>query len=129
MGKNKNKQPNPLTNPNIGAREGMKMIRNIAFGKFNIYSEGQVFRNKDFVYAIIGEVDKRLTEVGIHIAAIQYAYAGSNDSKVLSVLHRDKKTYDAFMLIRRTMESIYNTGDTGYLWVLASKLPQYKYNI
>ena len=129
MGKNKNKQQHPLTNASVGAREGMKMIKDIAFGRFDIYSDGIIFRNRDFLLAIIREVDIRMMEASIHITAIQYAYSGSTDSNVLRVLHRDRMTYDAYMLIKQNLMSIYNTGDTGYLHVLATKLPKYKYNI
>lgn len=131
MGKNKKgKTPDPLSNGKTMAREGMKIIRNIAHGTYDIYGEGHIFRNLNFVNSIITEVDKRLMDVSIHIAAIEFAYANSQDANVLSLLHRDKQTRDAYVLIRRTLESIVVTnGDTGFLQILAHKLPQYKYNI
>lgn len=132
MGKNnkKGKAPDPLSNQKTMAREGMKIIRNIAHGTYNVFAEGHIFRNLNFVNAIIMEVDKRLMDINIHITAIEFAYGGSQDPNVLNLLHRDKQTRDAYILIRRTLESIVVTnGDTGFLQILASKLPQYKYNI
>ena len=124
------KNPDPMSNPQTMGREGMRIIRNIAFGKFNFYTEGHVFRNLDFVKALITEVDKRIMDSGIHVNAIQYAYSGSQDANVLNLLHRDKKTLEAYMLIRQTLDSIViSGGDTGFLLVLTNKLPQYKYNI
>lgn len=124
------KNPDPMSNPQTMGREGMRIIRNIAFGKFNFYTEGHVFRNLDFVKALITEVDKRIMDAGIHVNAIQYAYSGSQDANVLNLLHRDKKTLEAYMLIRQTLDSIViSGGDTGFLLVLTNKLPQYKYNI
>ena len=32
------KNPDPLSNAKMMSREGMKMIRNIAFGNFNFYN-------------------------------------------------------------------------------------------
>lgn len=131
MAKNKkSKTSDPMTNPKTMGREGMKIIRNIAFGTYNIYNDGHIFRNLDFVKATLVEVDKQIMDHAIHVAAIKYAYSGNQDSNVLSLLHRDERAYEAYCLIRRTLESIIVTGgDTGFLWVLANKLPVYKYNI
>lgn len=132
---NGNKRPKPTKNPDIMAntrimgREGMRLIRNMAQGKFNFYTEGHIFRNKDFVVATIDEVDKRIMEHGIHVNAIRCAYAGSQDPNVLNVLHRDEKALEAYSLVRQTLEGIKLTQDTGLLYVLLNKLPNYRYNI
>lgn len=131
MAKNnkKTKNPDPMSNTKTMGREGMKIIRNIAHGTYNIYAEGHIFRNPEFVKAIIVEVDKRLMEHAIHVRAIEFAYANSQDGNVMDLLHRDRKSYEAYAIIRQTLESILVTGDTGFLYVLSNKLPQYKYNI
>lgn len=124
------KNPDPMSNSKTMAREGMKIIRNIAFGTFNVYTEGHVFRNLEFTQATLAEVDKRLLDASIHLTALRYAYANSTDPNVLSLIHRDQKIYDAYNLIHETLGSIIVTGgDTGFLYVLINKLPQYKYNI
>lgn len=123
------KNPDPMSNGRMMAREGMRLIRNIAFGNFNFYTDGQIFRNLEFVNLLIREIDKRLMEASIHVSAIEYAYANSSDPNVLLLLHNDKRTYEAYTLIRKQLTSIALTGDTGFLLVLVSKLPQYKYNI
>lgn len=130
---NKNKKvknPNPMSNTRTMAREGMRIIRDIAHGKYNVYDNGHVFRNLDFTKATLTECDKRLLDAKIHVAAISYAYQGTNDPNVLSLLHRDRKTVEAYDLIHNVLASIIcNYGDTGYLLVLANKLPDFKYNI
>lgn len=123
------KNPDPLSNPKTMGREGMKIIRNIAYGKFNFYTEGHIFRNEAFVNATIHEVDKRLLDVAIHVKAMEYAYSGSIDAAVLRLLHQDRKSYEAYTLIRRQLYAILESGDTGFLLVLVNKLPLYKYNI
>lgn len=123
------KNPDPMSNTKLMAREGMKIIRNIAYGKFNIYNEGHIFRNIDFVKATLSEVEKRMTTLFIHITAINYAYNGTSDNTVLEVLHRDRREYEAYELVRQTLYGIIQTGDTRLLFGLASRLPQYKYNI
>lgn len=124
------KNPDPMSNARTMGREGMKIIRNIAFGSYNIYNDGHVFRNLDFVKATISEVDKRLLDASIHVQAIKYAYAGTDNQDVLNLLLRDSKTLEAYTLVRGVLENIViSNGDTGFLYVLANKLPIYKYNI
>lgn len=124
------KNPDPMSNPRTMGKEGMKIIRNIAFGTYNIYAEGQIFRNINFVNATIREVDKKILEASIHATAIEYAYANSQDPNVLQLLQNDRRTREAYLLVRQQLVAIITTGgDTGFLWVLANKLPAYKYNI
>lgn len=124
------KNPDPMSNPKTMGKEGMRIIKDIAFGKYNIYNSGHVFRNLDFIRATLAEVDKRLFEAKVHVQAVQYAYANVDDQMVLGVLLRDKKTLEAYSMIREVLVSIIITnGDTGFLHILASKLPHYKYNI
>ena len=128
--KHKSKNPDPFTNARTMGREGMRIIRDIAFGKYNIYNEGHIFRNLHFVNATIVEVDKRILDLQIHINAITFAYSGSQDPNVQNLLYRDQKSLEAYMLIRRVLSSIVvSGGDTGFLMTLANKLPAFKYNI
>ena len=129
-GKNNNQNRDPMTNARSMAREGMRIMRDIAHGKYNIYNEGHVFRNLDFVKATITEIDKRIIDHQIHINAITYAYANTNEPAVTNLLYRDQKSLEAYMLMRNTLVSIVMSGgDTGFLMILANKLPIYKYNI
>ena len=130
MGKNNKQQKNPMSNPASMGREGMRIMRDIAHGKYNIYAEGHVFRNLEFVKAIINEVNKRIIDLNIHITAIKIAYAGSTDGNVCNLLYRDTRSLEAYNIIAQTMVSIYNSnGDIGFLMRLANQLPKYKYNI
>lgn len=121
------KNPDPLSNAKTMGRDGMKMIRNIAFGNFNFYNEGHIFRNPDFISNIIIEIDKRILDASIHLTALNYAYPGTSEPSVLSLIHRDTKTYEGYMLIRNVLIGIRQTGDTQLLYTLMTKLPEYKY--
>lgn len=134
MGKHNNKGNNnrpkdPFTNVKTMGREGMRIMKDIAFGRYNIYNEGHIFRSPDLVKATIAEVDKRLLDLSIHISAIQYAYTASTDEAIRNLLWRDQRSYEAYMLIKDTLYRILMSGDTGFLLVLQNKLPAYKYNI
>ena len=132
MGKNNNKNRNldPFSNSRSMGREGMRIIKDIAFGNYDFFTNGHIFRNKDFVMATIQEVDKRLLEASIHLSAMGAAY-GQNpaDPAVQTVMNRDRKTYEAYSIIKRTLSDVVETGDTGFVYVLLNKLPSYKYNI
>lgn len=123
------KNPDPMSNARTMGREGMRLIKNMAHGTFNMYNEGHVFRNIHFTNATINEIDKRLMDVAIHINAINFAYAGTDNKDVLRLLHQDTKAYEAYVMIREALVGVANTGDTGLLYPLIMKLPKYKYNI
>ena len=135
MGKNnKNKLNNrpldPMANVKTMGREGMKIIRDIAFGRYNIYNEGHVFRDPEFVNAIIAELDKKIVDLTITVNAIRAVYGGANNPAADNLLYRHTRSLEAYNLIRVNLVSIIMSGgDTGFLLVLANKLPPYKYNI
>lgn len=132
MGKQnkKNNNKDPMSNTKTMGREGMRIIRDIAFGRYDIYSNGHIFRNLEFVKATLYELDKKLMDAKIHVAAISYAYRGNQDPNILSLLHRDTRSVEAYELIRKVLCSIIaSNGDTGFLLVLANKLPEFRYNI
>lgn len=133
MGKNKNNKPkNPMSNPKTMAREGMRIMKDIAFGRYNIYNDGHVFRNQDFVLAIIHDIQDRIRDLDIHIYAVSCVFntpSGIQNPEAANLLYRDGRKRDAYVLIYNTLMSIYTTGDTGFLHILANKLPYYKYNI
>ena len=134
MGKNNKKGGNrpsdPMANVKTMGKEGMRIIKDIAFGKYNIYNDGHVFRNIVFVNATISELDKKIMDTGIHVNAIRAAYAGVENAAVDNLLYRDTRSLEAYNLIRDQLVNIVvSGGDTGFLLVLANKLPPYKYNI
>lgn len=125
------KNPDPMSNPKTMAREGMKILKDIAHEKFDAYNKGHIFRNKEFIKATLVELDKRITDCQIHITAINYCYIsrGITDPNIIRLLHRDTGSYEAYCIAKEELTNIYSTGDTGFLQVLMNKLPRYKYNI
>lgn len=122
--------PDPMSNVRDMGRYGIRVIRDIAKGKFNFYNEGHIFRNTDFVRATMDEVYKKLYEANIHVTAMEYAYANSDDQIVKDLLIKDKRTSEAYNLVYSTLLKILNTGgDTRYLQILLNQLPRYKYNM
>lgn len=126
----KNNRLDPMANVKTMGREGVRIIKDIAFGKYNIFNDGHVFRIPEFDMAVIAEADKRIIDLQIHINAINIAYQGSNDPNVINLLYRDSRSLEAWTLVKNIMTDILMSGgDTGFLLVLANKLPGYKYNI
>lgn len=131
MGKNnKNVPRNPMTNAKSMGREGMRIMRDIAHQKFNFYNDGHVFRNPDFTRSTIVEVDKRIEDLTIHLWGLNTLISnGANDMKIINLMNRDAKSLEAYTLMKECLNSVYITGDTGFLLGLINKLPLYKYNI
>lgn len=120
--------PDPMSNVRDMGRYGIRVIREIAKGKFNFYNEGHIFRNIDLTMATMEEVKKKILEANIHVAAIQYAYANSTDKVVEDLLMRDMRTVEGYTLVYNTLKLVLdNGGDTRYLQILINKLPRYKY--
>lgn len=129
MGKKNGKPKDPMSNAKTMSAEGMRLIRAMAFGTFNYYTEGHVFRDPTFTNTVITEVDKRLFDAQVHLNAMNYAYGNCEDTKVRNLIFNDQKKVDAYIIIRKVLVSVAMTGDTGFLLNLVNELPKYKYNI
>ena len=135
MGNNKKKQvkysnPDPMSNVRDMGRYGIRVIRDIAKGKFNFYNEGHIFRNNDFTISTMEEVKKKIFEANVHVVAMQNTYGGSSDPVVQDILMRDMRTSEAYTLVYDTLMLVLNNnGDTRYIQILINKLPKYKYNM
>lgn len=125
------KNPDPMGNPVAMGRYGMKIIRDIAFGQFNIYNDGDVFRNRNFVLATIREVEDKIADTMVYCQALNTMYmsVGMNDPRVHKLLLHHNKGYQAWMLVHTVLWQIASTGDTGPLLVLANQLPTLKHNM
>ena len=122
--------PDPMSNVRDMGRYGIRVIRDIAKGKFNFYNEGHIFRNNNFTLATIEEVKRKIYEANIHVTAMQYAYSNSSDPVVQELLMRDMRQAEAYTLVYNTLNLVLNNnGDTRYIQILINKLPRYKYNM
>lgn len=119
-----------MSNVRDMGRYGIRVIREIAKGKFNFYNEGHIFRNPNFTNATIKEVEKKINEAQIHVTAMQCTYQNSSDYLINKVLMDDMRTLEAYQLVMSVLVMIaQNNYDTRYLQVLLTQLPKYKYNM
>lgn len=122
--------PDPMSNVRDMGRYGIRVLRDIAKGKFNFYNEGHIFRNTDFTMATMKQVERKIYEARIHVTAMQYTYANSSDQIVQELMMSDMKTVEAYELVYNTLKLVVdNGGDTRYIQILINKLPKYKYNM
>lgn len=122
--------PDPMSNVRDMGRYGIRVIREIAKGKFNFYNEGHIFRNPDFTNATLKEVEKKIKEAQIHVTAMQFAYQNSQDYMINKVLMDDMKMLEGYQLVYSVLRMIAdNAYDTRYLQILLTQLPKYKYNM
>lgn len=121
--------PDPMANVRDMGRYGIRVIRDIAKGKFNFYNEGHIFRNKEFTMATMTEVKRKIYEANVHVTAMRYAYGDSSDVIIQDLLLRDMKQAEAYSIAYHALQLVLDTGDTRYIQILITKLPKYKYNM
>ena len=135
MTQNNNNRQNrdPMTNIRTMANEGMKIIRDIAFGRYDIYGDPRsaYFRNLVFTNAVISEVNKKLSSANIIYNALIYTYGSENpNAEVIRVIADARKTLEAYNIVYNALSNIVlSNGNVGYLYIMQNRLPAYKHNL
>lgn len=122
-------RPDPMGNPAAMGKFGMKIIRDIAFGKCNIQDISGHFRNPIFGQALIREIADRLQDEYVYIYALNNLCMNPNtiNPRAQRLLRKHNQTYEAWTFVQQVVGQIMSTGDPSPLLVLANRLPQYKY--
>lgn len=133
MGKHHNGKQNPIenpmppaTNPTTMGRNGLQIMKEIAFGRYNIAANGQIFRNKEFSKAVLLEAEKKLKKYKTIYTALEFTYSMSLETDVKRLIHEMERKVDMYTLICGQMYTICATGDTHPLYILADRLGSYK---
>lgn len=128
---NKN-NTNIFANPTVMAKEGMKFLKDLAFGKGDKAFAEKAFTKIEFVNALRSEVEKRRTEAWAHYSAMCTAYPSSTDPTIMRLTQSDRRRFDCYNTIAFHLDMIIRSNCVGYedvLTVLQTKLSDYKYNI
>lgn len=123
--------PDPMSNVRDMGRYGIRVMRDIAKGKFNFFNDGHIFRNLDFVKATMKEVEKELLRANIHVTAMQYTYGNSDNPDVQGVLMADMRRVEGWTLVYNQLMSVLNNavdgnGDSRFIAPLLKELQRYK---
>lgn len=121
------KNVNPLSGTIQMGQHGIRAIRNLAFGNFNMEKDGVYFQNHDYVMAVIHEVENKIKEENIYNTALNFTYGMTNDITVIKMMNDHKRALDAWTMVLNTLGAIMNTGDITLLVGLANRLPDYRY--
>lgn len=122
-----NNKADPFANPQSMERHAKHIFRDIAFGSCDIGLNADIFKEPAFLHAAIEVSSRELSYALIHKTAMEYTYHGSSDFNVKQVYDADVKKVSAWSIIYDTLLRIQQTGDIGYLVVLANRLPPLKF--
>ena len=124
-----NDRADPFGNAKSMQLYAKKIIKDIAFGSFDIGARGEIFTDFTFINAAVIMSADELHKALIHKYAIECAFNGSNDVYVKIIYDDDCRKAGAWQLVYDCMVMIQQTGDPGYLLALANKLPAHKHNL
>lgn len=123
----KGKNVHPLSGPVQMGQHATRLIKNLAFGNFNMETDGAYFQNQEFLMAAIHEVGERVKKEEIYNVALNYTYGNTNDITVLKMINEHKRALDAWNFVYSTLSMMVSTGDMSLLLTLMNRLPDYKY--
>lgn len=120
------KHPDPMSTPTLRGWEGIRIMRDISKGRFNLDKDGPLFRNIEFVRDTINEAQKEYAKAYYHYHAMMFAYGAADDPMIRSIIEKDGGSINAYNLIIVQLSNIINYRDTGYLQVLINQLPRFR---
>lgn len=123
----KGKNIHPMSGVVQMGQHAMRLIKNMAFGNFNIEKDGIYFQNQEFLRAALHEVEEEVKKQSIYCAALHYAYGSSTDVTVIELTNQHKRALDAWTYVYNTLLCILNSGDITLLVGLLNRLQDYRY--
>ena len=125
------KTPDPMGNPLAMGRYGIKVIKDIAFGNcVNIEEQIEKFgSSRTLIRSTMQEVDEKIMDAYLVYNALYPVYInkGNENPRIGYLLNKYYKTWEGWNLVNKVLTQIYNTEDGSALYVLANRLPAYKY--
>lgn len=123
----KGKNVSPMSGVVQMGQHALRLIKNMAFGNFDIQKDGVYFQNQEFLQAAIHEVQEKVKEENIYCTALNFTYGASNDVTVINMINKHKRALDGWNYVLNTLMCILNTGDQTLLAGLLSRLRDYRY--
>lgn len=124
-------KPDPMGNPAAMGRYGMKIIRDIAYGKCNINDVSSHFCNTIFDQALIREINEKLQDEYMYIYALNKVCMNPAEAnpRAQRLLKKHNQSYTAWSFVQQVIGQIMATEDPSPLLVLANRLPEFRYYI
>lgn len=122
-------------NPRELQNDALKIFRELARGQINIEDHGMYFLDPQFLASCVYAAESKyqyhaISQTGVDMYITQIMNSGSMpDSIVVGVKEDHKRKAEAYGLIYQSLCSISYTYDINSLYVLVSKLQNYKYNL
>jgi hypothetical protein len=123
------KNPDPMSNATTMQRYALKLIKDMAYGNFDLYTQGKVFEDKQFMHSAMVAVYEKLEDLNLVINSIVIANPNSTDVVVNRNLHKYRRAHDAYQIAYTSLYQAALTGNYGHLLVMINKLPPYKFDL
>lgn len=123
----KGKNVNPMSGVVQMGQHALRLIKNMAFGNFNMQKDGVYFQNQEFLLAAIHEVENEVKKQNIYCTALNNTYGCSTDVTVIKMINDHKRALDGWNFTLNTLVCILNTRDTSLLVGMLKRLPDYRY--
>ena len=131
--KNKNKgKDNIFANSDVMGREGLKFIKDMAFGNINQSTADLAFSNPDYVRILLQHVENLRKTIWYEYYAVNTVYGNLKDTYFQNIIKKHESKYNAYSTICGYLKLLITQNCTDYMRVLLSmqsNIKQYKYCI
>lgn len=123
------KSPRDLQN------DALRIFREIARGQIDLERHGNYFLAPQFLESCLQAAWNKysfhsISATGVDMLITNYMNSGMMpDDNVIGVKEQHKRTAEAYCIIYQTLCTLRTSGDLSNLFVLVSKLQNYKYNL
>lgn len=120
---------NPLSGPLQMSSYAIRLIKNMAYGEFNLERDGHLFQTNEFLNVAVRAAANKLYEQQVYVMALDYSYGNTTDPAIIKMKTKHKRAFDAWQYVYSTLGSMLMTKDMGLLAGMMHRLSDYKYDL
>jgi len=109
--------------------QSINIFRSIAKGRINIDKYGHYFTFSQFLEPCIESAKMKYMLYSISYQALCYYSNSVTNAQVISILDYHQKCFEAYSIILQELTNIKVDKDISHLYIMASNLSRYKYNL
>ena len=119
----------PLSGPLQMSGYALRLIKNMAYGEFNMERDGHLFQTYEFLSVAINVAKNKLYENQVYMQALGFSYGNTNDSVIIKMKNKHRRAVDAWNYVYNTLGCMITTKDMGLLAGMMNRLSDYKYDL
>lgn len=123
----KGKNVSPFSGPTQLYRDTKQVLKNIAFGTFDINKDGHKLQNADWINMAIFTAQKEANKNWVIYTSVELVNPGTTNVDILTIIEDHRKGMQGWCMVAEMLNSYRSTGDIGLIYGLMNRLPDYKY--